>query len=392
MWKFNSYFRALAAVAGAVGALSVASVGLLFAQSAGVDTSQVNASPKPPIDPALAKFMSSGKNEGSGRIILGDEAKPGAYPFQVFVQHVIRKIDETHALVGNCGGSLIRDDWVLTAAHCVMELVDDKPVAVASDKFTVYVGSNLSQKGDHIAVQQVIPHPNYDPAWIENDVALLKLVRTPQGVRFDTIRIVTAANEAALSAPGTRMRIIGWGTTEDPGSPAPTLREATVTMVDRNQCNTNHILKQLFHIGGELRGLKLDNDKIKEFYDWSGKYAGPLVTDSMICAGVPAVREGTTQVTDVCHGDSGGPLFTLAGDNKWTQVGIVSWSQGCGIPLVHGVNTRLRQVADWVTSTINADAGVRAGLVDGPTRAICCSKLLNYPPWPEPEMKAEVSE
>ena len=90
-----------------MGALSVASVGLLFAQSAGVDTSQVNASPKPPIDPALAKFMSSGKNEGSSGIILGDEAKPGAYPLQVFVQHVIRKIDGTHALVG-CGGSLIK--------------------------------------------------------------------------------------------------------------------------------------------------------------------------------------------------------------------------------------------------------------------------------------------
>jgi secreted trypsin-like serine protease len=324
------------AVLMAASALALGS-SLLFAQSG----AGIKLPPEAAIDPALAKFMEPGKKTGSGRVLFGTETKPDAYPFQV---GVIR--DESSL----CGGSLIRDDWVLTAAHCVTVVSGGQSVVAAPTAFDVYVGSNQLTKGDRIKVTAVYRHPDYLPAFTDNDVALLKLERAPQGVRYDKIRTVTAANEAAMSASGTRMRIIGWGKTEE-GKITTNLRESSVQMVDRATCNSNIVSSRLVVVLGELQRLRLNRDKLEEFIDKIGRYAGPLVTDSMICAGVPDAPSDRL-VTDTCNGDSGGPLFTQASDGNWIQVGVVSWGEGCGQPKLHGVYTRLGKFASWINSTI----------------------------------------
>jgi secreted trypsin-like serine protease len=339
-------YRQRAILTAAVGAFALGTAGLLYAQSTSVDVSKVHVAPETAVDPALGKFMQPGKKKGglagSGRILFGTEARPGAYPFQV---GVIR--DESSL----CGGSLIRDNWVLTAAHCVTVIQDGKAAVAAPGSFDIYVGSNQLVKGDRIKVVEVYRHPDYLPAFTDNDVALLKLARAPQGVSYDKIRIVTAANEASLSAPGTRMRIIGWGKTEE-GKITTNMRESSVQMVDRATCNNNIVTSRLTVVLGELSRLRLARDKLEEFLDKIGRYAGPLVTDSMICAGVPNPTSDQSLVTDTCNGDSGGPLFTQASDGVWTQVGIVSWGEGCGQPKLHGVYTRLAKFANWVNSTI----------------------------------------
>jgi transmembrane protease serine 9 len=346
MLKSKDSFSRAACLAVVTGALSLGFAGVLFAQSGNIDPSQVKVPPQGAVDPALEKFMQPGKKmggiAGTGRILFGSEVKPGAYPFQV---GVIR--DESSL----CGGSLIRDNWVLTAAHCVTVIQDGKAGVAAPGSFDVFVGSNTLAKGDRIKVSEVYRHPDYNPAFTDNDVALLKLVRAPQGVRYDKIRIVSATNEAAFSAPGTRMRIIGWGKTEE-GKITTNLRESQVTMVERATCNNNIVTSRLIVVLGELSRLRLPREKLEEFLDKVGRYAGPLVTDSMICAGVPNPSASQTAVTDTCNGDSGGPLFTQANDGNWTQVGIVSWGEGCGQPKLHGVYTRLGKFSNWVASTI----------------------------------------
>jgi secreted trypsin-like serine protease len=345
MLKSKMSFRQATVLAAAAGALTLAAVGNALAQSAGIDPAQVKTTPETAVDPALQQFMQPGKKKGglagSGRILFGTEARPGAYPFQV---GVIR--DESSL----CGGSLIRDNWVLTAAHCVKVFDGSKYANAAPSAFDVYVGANQLMKGDRIKVVEVYSHPDYIPAFTDNDVALLKLARNPQGVRYEKIAMVTPQNEATLSAPGTRVRIIGWGKTDE-GKIATNLREASVTMVDRASCNNNIVTSRLITVIGELQRLRLTREKMDEFLDKIGRYAGPLVTDSMICAGVPTPPANQARVTDTCQGDSGGPLFTQSG-STWTQVGIVSWGEGCGLPKLHGVYTRLGKFAPWVNSTI----------------------------------------
>jgi secreted trypsin-like serine protease len=345
MLKTQTSFRQATVLAAAAGALVLAAATYGFAQTAGIDPATVKTTPQMAVDPKLQDFMKAGKRKGglagSGRILFGTEVRPGAYPFQV---GVIR--DESSL----CGGSLIRDNWVLTAAHCVVVYDGNKYVNAAPGSFDIYVGSNQLVKGDKVKVVEVYSHPDYIPAFTDNDVALLKLARAPQGVRYDKIAIVTPQNEAQLSAAGTRMRIIGWGKTEE-GKIQQNLHEASVVMVDRASCNNNIVTSRLITVLGELQRLRLGRDKMEEFLDKIGRYAGPLVTDSMICAGVPNPTADQQRVTDTCQGDSGGPLFTQTG-NSWTQVGIVSWGEGCGLPKLHGVYTRLGKFAPWVNSIV----------------------------------------
>ena len=71
-----------------------------------------------------------------------------------------------------------------------------------------------------------------------------------------------------------------------------------------------------------------------------GKYGHSRITDYMICAGDVG--------RDSCQGDSGGPLSVLGQDDRYTQIGIVSWGEGCAKPGYPGVYTRLTSLLNWV--------------------------------------------
>ncbi|XP_069878006.1 chymotrypsinogen B-like [Dipodomys merriami] len=232
---------------------------------------------------------------GLSRVVNGEDAVPGSWPWQVSIQYE----DSFHF----CGGALISEEWVLTAAHCGV-MPGDKVVAGAfnldSDEKDVQV----------LDVAEVFSKPGkvYSKP-VPNDIALLKLA-TPAHFT-DTVSAVCLACDEADFPPGTPCVITGWGQTQyDDHQRAPTLRQAVLPLVSTPDCR---------------------------------KYWGDNVTDDMICAG----GNGTSP----CIGDSGGALVCEKG-GVWTQVGIVSWGSDFCCTDTPAVFTRITAVLDWVKQTL----------------------------------------
>jgi secreted trypsin-like serine protease len=325
----------------AAGALTLATA---FAVSASAEGMK---GPKTPLD--LAKERAGSIDPSHKKLYGGQDAPPGAFPFQVSLILAEAKKGEEFSY-HFCGGSLISDTWVLTAGHCVTsegELVDPKGI-------NVYVGSTDFKNGDRIAVKSVYRHPQYNADFTDNDVALLKLERAPRKeVKVGKINLIDATKDSSLETPGTDLTIVGWGTTEQ-GSLSKNLRYTSVKIVDRTECNGNILQNRAASLDDSLsaivRNFRIDESKVKNIRDAILGNAGQIVNENMVCAGDPNPAPGAEFVHDTCQGDSGGPLVAKAGD-KATQVGIVSWGEGCGIPKLHGVYTRLGKFVEWVKST-----------------------------------------
>ncbi len=228
-------------------------------------------------------------------IIGGQEAPAGAYGYQVSIQTV----DDGHI----CGGSVISQRYVLSAAHCVDDL--ESP-AIKAKAFRVRIRSNNRKSGGVVhRVRHTRVHPDYYRNQ-EPDVALFKLVSPTSQAP------VPFAGQAlaALADPGRLVTVTGWGYTSNKRAGAPVLmRVGNMSISPERACR----------------------------FDKSG--ASPKVT---ICAAGPG------GVPDSCEGDSGGPLVT-DGPSARVQVGIVSFGgERCGDPKQPGAYVRIPAVADWI--------------------------------------------
>ncbi|MDM8528441.1 serine protease [Anaerolineales bacterium HSG24] len=255
----------------------------------------------------------------------GGEAKPGAWPWQAALINAGSLASSGHY----CGGSLIRDDWVLTAGHCT----DDKQAS----QIEVILGRHdlATNEGQRFKVVKIINNPYYNPISLDTDISLLQLERPATLNRFVQL-IDIVSPDSSLTAPGTMATVTGWGNRSGVGSSdyPDTLHQVSVPLVSNETCN------QAFP--GE-------------------------VTDTMICAGY--IEGGK----DACQGDSGGPLVVLKDDQQgYAQVGIVSWGEGCALAGYYGVYTRVANFKAWVEKKIgpaplpnkvivNYDYGVSSG-------------------------------
>jgi secreted trypsin-like serine protease len=289
------------------------------------------------------------------KIYFGDVAKKGAYPFMVSVLHSDATSTEDAIHKAHfCGGSLIRQRWVLTAAHCVYELEKDPPRAREPGDINVYVGSNEFKGGQRIKVRRIIVHPNYDiEQGPDNDIALLELVEAPAPGRASIITLATPATENEYGVPGKTVTAAGWGETEEGDFPKALL-EVKLDIVETRTCNANVLAwrrNQWFEnqVAGLRAKLSLSEDTVSQMRKLlDNSPQEQVITENMVCTATLATRK------DTCVGDSGGPLFTEVSRGRFLQIGLTSWSEaGCGMAEqgLFGVYTRVARYVDWIEQT-----------------------------------------
>uniref|UniRef100_A0A8C4E3A9 chymotrypsin n=1 Tax=Dicentrarchus labrax TaxID=13489 RepID=A0A8C4E3A9_DICLA len=133
-------------------------------------------------------------NKLGTKIVGGEGAAAGSWPWMASLQH-----NSEHF----CGGSLINNQWVLTAAHCLNSTSD----------LIVYLGGNAAVDPNPNAVyrtvSQIINHPNYNNETNNNDISLLRL---SSPVKFtDYIRPVCLAANGSVFEAETTCWVTGWG-------------------------------------------------------------------------------------------------------------------------------------------------------------------------------------
>jgi secreted trypsin-like serine protease len=277
--------------------------------------------------PMLAPVAHAASDDGpaiEGYRIVGGEVvtDPKAWPWQIALyRHV--KGDE---FAFSCGGSVIAERWVLTAAHCVVPKGTDKPLAAS--EFLVIEGLRVKgQGGRQLEVRRVII-PQYDPSTHANDIALLELAKAAQSTPVP----YAGPGNAELEKPGTDAVVTGWGLLQN-----AEWNEEKKQWVHRE---TGQVLTQEQVSDPKLRQVVLPLigwQACRDAYQGKGGISG-----ANICAGVP---EGGK---DSCQGDSGGPLVVRNAENFYVQVGVVSWGIGCGVRGIPGVYSRVSAFEGWL--------------------------------------------
>jgi secreted trypsin-like serine protease len=284
------------------------------------------------------------KATGRKRIVGGIEAQAGAYPFQVSMLFAATKRGE-EAQGHFCGGSLIADTWVMTAAHCVVNPEDN--VDFPADTFNIYAGSVNFKNGDRIRVKRIIRHPQYDPTTMDHDIALIELARAPlRRVNAKAVALVSAEERAKLEAAQTNVKVIGWGLTSEGGDLSATLQEVGVNVYENQLCQEKQVVTRAIEAMEMFQqaqfALRFSDTVLEELVAQAASNAGEFVRPGMLCAGELSGGK------DSCQGDRGGPLFATDATGKHTQVGVVSWGVGCARPDIPGLYTRISSYQDWI--------------------------------------------
>ncbi|XP_064482491.1 transmembrane protease serine 9-like [Ornithodoros turicata] len=245
--------------------------------------------------------------EAHPKIVGGKDAKPLEFPWQVSLR-MMRK----GGLSGHfCGGSLITDKHVLTAAHCVQEGDDNK--------YAVIVGDHQRNANDPteelIEVQKVKVHPRWDSRRIRNDVAVLTLARRLNYTGADKHLSPICLPKENTTVPDDEIcTATGWGRTEYGGDLPKVLQKVNLPIVSTARCQS--------------------------YYD--DIYPITVQGDKMICAGYDEGGRST------CHGDSGGPLQCPGVGDRQVIVGVTSWGVRCAGPRRPGVFARVTNFLDFI--------------------------------------------
>ncbi|CAM4562925.1 unnamed protein product [Lepidochelys olivacea] len=256
---------------------------------------------------AVATGPVCGQQRIFGRIVGGVNARRGEWPWQASLQ-----LRGEHM----CGGTLIGDKWVLSAAHCFI----GKDTTKDSSSWNVVLG-RLKLRGGRLPgivrnVSEIITHEKYKDFTKGLDIALLRLAEpVPFSRDVAPICLPYANHQFAF---GSQCWATGWGRVkEDMTLPPPKpLKKVGLDLLSAETCNCIH---------NNLRQKELASP------------AGP----GLICAGYQKGGVGP------CQGDSGGPVACFE-DGTWFQAGILSFSVGCARPHSPILLTEVTAYTDWI--------------------------------------------
>lgn len=282
-------------------------------ESSPTDLSEMNSTSTPrnslqnvSSSPILTNINNTTNNKY--RIVGGDEAIPGEIPWQVVFLEKVNKIVF-------CGGSLLSEEWVITAAHCVEGKQGSFFIRVGEHDVSKMEGT----ESDH-GIEEYHIHPRYNSqrSLYNHDIALLKLKKPV--ILFDyAVPICLGSKDFTenLLQSAENSLVSGWGRLRYGGIESNVLQKVELPYVDRIKCKGS------------------STDSISRF---------------MFCAGYSTVRK------DACQGDSGGPHATRYKDT-WFLTGIVSWGEECAKEGKYGIYTRISKYMAWITNITRIRTG-----------------------------------
>ncbi|XP_052786352.1 uncharacterized protein LOC128221780 isoform X2 [Mya arenaria] len=237
------------------------------------------------------------------RIFGGQSAIYGMYPWQAGIRRRLGSTLGYH--MHHCGGTIIGEYWILSAAHCFRDIPRDN-VVIRTGDHTNHYRDKYEQEFD---VEVVLAHEEYSDITFDNDIALVKLLpKNGRGIIFnDYVQPACLPNETTPYRWRQKCLISGWGETADEKL-STHLTAARVPLVDDVTC---------------LRSYK------------------HTTTPRMVCAGYMAGG------VDSCAGDSGGPLVCDI-QGHYTVMGVTSFGEGCAVPNAPGVYARVTSFMPWI--------------------------------------------
>ncbi|KAK0058778.1 atrial natriuretic peptide-converting enzyme [Biomphalaria pfeifferi] len=213
-----------------------------------------------------------------------------------------------------CGATLISDHWVVSAGHCIYNMVNSPETTTIRIGHVNIQASNITS----VRVSEIINHPDNNYIY-DNDIALLRLEH-PVALS-DLQRPLCLGDYQKDRSPSLVCYVAGWG-----------------------------VLNKSSVASGEGTSL-LHHTKLKLWEQTKCQKAYPnQIKPTMLCAGYYSGG------MDACKGDSGGPLMCQSRPEQWELVGVVSWGEGCGEVGKPGVYTRVDPYINWIKSVIG-DAG-----------------------------------